>query len=428
MTNALHFVSIRPIFFVFFVAVLIRLVLMTAFPPPEGYFAVDFSEHTGGDFSLYSRMADNLISQGNFGGEPAKTYGSPFINPGWAFFLAGVYLIFGKIAIVLILVQIFLGALIAFGVYVLASYFFDKKIAVISGIVAALWPPFLIQTFDYGNSLLLYAVLFLFGTIFFTQAVLEKRFFLGVLSGVLLGFAALIDSIAVFIPLIFLIWTVILLGFKGYLRVPVELKSVGLALLIFFIAFIAILSPWFLRNIQVSESVSETPTISKGELLFVSPSSLRSVIQGFWKRGDLVISGLGKMFVFPFNISALDQYTERSYKKVVASLFQGEDIELNRREKMVLATKSAFTLLHWLVLFLGFAGLWLSFKDTKGFGLLVGLIFLYTIFAVLGYVVLRGGFNGISLLSSFLFPLMPFLIVLASSVVFRIKNPFYNNI
>lgn len=428
MTNALRFVSIHPLFFVFFVAVLIRLALAAFFSFPEftEYATENFAG--GGDFALYSRMAENLISEGNFGGEPAKTYGSPFINPGQAFFLAGVYSIFGKSGAILILIEIFLGALIALGTYTLASYFFIKKIAVISGIVAAFWPPFLIQTFSYGEeSLLLYTVLLLFGTIFFVQAILEKRFFLGVLSGVLLGFAVLVDSIAFFIPLIFLIWTVILLGSKGYLRVPAELKSAGLALLIFFTAFIAILSPWFLRNIQVSNTISEAPTISKGELLFVSPSSLGSVIQGFWKKGDLVISGLGKIFVFPYNISALDHTKpHKSYKNIAMGLLQGENMELNGREWTVLAAKSVFTLFHWLVLFLGFAGLWLSFKNPKGLGFLIGLLLLYTIFAVLGYVVLRGGFNDISLLSSFLFPLMPFLIVLASSIAPWVKNPFHN--
>ena len=389
------FVRSYPIIAIFLLAVLVRILLIIFYPLPNQF---------GGNFSLYNRIAESILSQGDFGGEPQKTYGSPFINPGWSFFLAGFYFLFGKSQVALLSASIFFGGLVAVGVYFLSLQFFNKKTSVLAGVIAAIWPAFLIQTLVYTNSLLLYTVLLLWGTAFFARAVLKEQWLYAVASGILIGFAVLVDSIAFFIPVVFLLWALI---------VRLSVRTL-IPISVFFAVLLLIIAPWVYRNLSVGGDLSKTPTISKGELQLISPDNFVLVSKLAVQDGQ-ILSGFIKMFVFPYNISILDQREPyRSYKEIAKNLLSGESVELTSREKTIFTIKVFITILHWILLGLGIFGI-VAFRNNK-FILFTVLLLGYTVFASIAYGLLgRDNFQGISLLSSFLLPLIPFIIISASA-------------
>ena len=102
----------NPVLAIVLLAVIVRVVVI---------FLLSVVSYSDGDFPLFARMANNLLTQGNFGGEPAVTYGSPNINPGFALWIALLYLIFGQSTTVFWAGQIVLGVLLVWGSYLLAT-------------------------------------------------------------------------------------------------------------------------------------------------------------------------------------------------------------------------------------------------------------------------------------------------------------------
>jgi len=402
--NIFQYIREHPVIFLFTLAVLIRILLMMFLPLPE--------QKLGGDFELYNRIAQSIILQGDFGGEPFETYGSPSINPGWSFFLAGVYFIFGISDLALLGMSLAFGGLLAVGTYFLARRFFNKHVALLSGVVVVFWPPFLIQSFVYADSLFFYTVLLFFSVFFFVKAVQEEQWLFVVVSALLLGFATLVDSIALFIPLVFFLWVLIqrpsLSPFKR--------------IILFLIIFTLVLAPWTYRNISVAENMGlvEAPIISKGELELVSPTNLLLISKLVTHQGVL-LSGLSKTFIFPFNISLLDQGTGLYYKDAVLRFVHGEYSVFSNKEKLILGTKMGITLVHWLLLTLCLLAFFIVGKRERAFLFFVAMLLVYVLVASIGYGSLRtDDFQSISALSSFLFSLVPFLIIIGSYSAFFI--------
>ena len=127
------------------------------------------------------------------------------------------------------------------------------------------------------------------------------------------------------------------------------------------------------------------------------------------------------MFIFPYNISLLDHDEDFSYKKVAMNFISGASIELSGRQTIVLATKTLFTLLYWILLGLGFWGM--VRYNSKYLRLLVILLLGYTILAAIGYGFLQGNnFENIAPLNSFFFVLLPFFIIFASKLFVEGKD------
>jgi len=401
------FVKSHPVVCIFLLAVVIRILVIPFFPSQD-LSGTDLPHFpplllSGGDFALYNRIAESILLQGDFGGEPQKTYGSPFISPGWSFFLAGFYFLFGKSLIALLSVSIFFGGMIASGVYFLSRHFFNRSTAVLAGVIAALWPSFVIHTSAYGESLIFYTVLLLWSFFFFTKGVLGERWLLAAFSGILLGFAALVEPIAFFISAVFILWALIVrFSFRTF-----ALTS------IFLVTFLLVIAPWSYRNLSVSESLSETPLISKGELQLIAPNKLFSISK-LAIRNREVLSGLTQMFVFPTSIYMLDQYNDRSYKETIADIFLGQSVELTRWEIIIISIKIVINTLHLLLLGLSIAGMFV-FRSNK-FVLLTVLLLGYTATASIGFGILQGGnFQNVRLLNDYLFPIMPFIIIIAAA-------------
>lgn len=393
----------HPLISIFVLAVLVRVLLVLIFPLPD---------QTGGDFPIYQRIADSILAEGNFGGEPYKTYGSPSINPGFAFFLAGWEFFFGKTEASLVAASVVLGAFLVVGTFLLSLRFFEKRVALVAGVITALWPVFLIETFAYGSSVLLYTTVLVWSIYLFVRAIQEDHLLFAICSGALLGFAALIDAIAFFMPLFFMPWAfMVRRSFRVVVPVSLFLIAIGL-----------VIAPWSYRNVVVGEHLGiedQAPIIAKEELQRISPESLSRMARLVIQQG-VILSGLSKIFVFPYDVSLLDQKIFEkdafSYKVRLMQMLRGESVPLSQREQLVFGAKIVITLLHWLILALAVTATVLLWRKREwSFPLLVFLLTGYVTTAVIGFGSLAGDdFQSISGPNSFLFPLIPLFLVLAA--------------
>lgn len=360
---------------------------------------------SGGDFALYDRMARNLVVEGDFGGEPLKTLGSPNINPGLALWLAFLYAIFGDSPLVPMAGQVVLGALLVYGAYLFASLVFNKKAGLLAGFIIALFPPVIIITVE-PYSVLLYSVLFLFSLFFFLKGLYTRKLYHGVIAGLLLGAATLNESIAFYLPVIIGLWFLVLV-----IRKTVDYKQAGLLFSLFILGFVAVLTPWAVRNIKVAES--EVRIVSKGELQLISPATV-SKVSNTLSQDNILFSGIKRMFLLPYGIWLLDQGPVDktiSYKTLPGKILKGETFPLN--VLAILVIKISAVAFYWGLLL---AGILAAFKF-RALGSLLALLLLYTATAGIGYVAFQGGdFSTVSYLSIFIVPLTPIFAAFAGGL------------
>lgn len=197
---------------------------------------------TGFDTIEYSTIARNLVENQAF----SKSLSAPFIpnffrSPGYSFWLAFIYWIFGSFKPAVFL-GIIIFAFFAPLTYLIARKVFSEKLAFWSGIIFALEPrmafsaPFLLSE-------QIFLPLFLLSTFFtvkFFNNPEDKKYIF--LSAGLLAISALVRGVSLYL------WPVLLIFFfiKLYRKKPLSdiFKTLALATII----FILVMFPWIIRN------------------------------------------------------------------------------------------------------------------------------------------------------------------------------------
>ena len=199
-----------------------------------------FNFYQGGDSPGYMLLAKNLVEHKTLsldGSEPYRP--NNFRTPGYPLFLALVYLIFHSFV-----PAMFLGALIsAFAaplVYLIAKEIFTEKVAFIAGVFTAIEPMGLFLGISIVTEGIFTSALFLFVFCFIKYLKTEKYPYL-LYSAALLGAATLIR------PIMFYFWPFAIF-FVIYKMKHFGWYAVFKNVLIFIVVFIAVLSPWSIRN------------------------------------------------------------------------------------------------------------------------------------------------------------------------------------
>lgn len=149
------------------------------------------------------------------------------VAPGYPFFISLIYRARGNFETVRF-AQIFILGGTAVLAYLIARKLVPKKFAILAALNVAVWPYLLLYT-----QLILTEVLFTFSLVAATYSLAKfhakptKK--IALLSGLLLGLAALVRPVAMFLPL----W-IIVMGWKKWLIVLA--------------VFILVLAPWTIRN------------------------------------------------------------------------------------------------------------------------------------------------------------------------------------
>lgn len=397
-------IKTHPVFFLFLSAIIVRLFFLLFISLPD---------QTGGDIGTYSYFAYALL-RGDFGGSVL------YIAPGYSFFLALLYGIFGAGTAVLVSFQFFLSGLLAVAMFYLGRLLFSHEtVALTCGAVGVFWPPFVIQSFEYGNSTLLVTLLLTVAIGLLIWGEKKQRYKALFGAGGMLGLTALTEPAVLYLSIPLVGW-LLLTNVRRHLSAVrwTNLHAFLLPSVVLLLAFVIVVTPWAYRNARLFPETIITPIISKDiEKEIFQEKRMRLFLHTFSPEGvGVLVSGLAKEFLVPYNLSLLSHGQTLQYKQLLFS--QGErNVSLSFKEGGILILKILITMLHLFALALATVAFVRNWR-TK-WCMAIALVLLYLTIIPIGVGALLGdNFNGISSLNSFLFYIMPLLLVLAVSEIY----------
>lgn len=220
----------KVLFSIFGVSLIIRLLYVTLFP------TVVF-----GDATAYDGLAIGLIEGKGYGGGT-----SSYWPPGQPFFLAAIYTVFGYNPQIACIFQAFISSLTCIIIYYIGKTVINKKVGIISALIAAIYPTFILY-----SGMLHTETLFIFllplSILYLLKVHEEPSAKNLIITGVSFGLATLVRPIILgFIPFI-LLW--MLLSSKDSKD---RKKNLMKFIAIFLIAMVVV-SPWTIRNYNVHQ-------------------------------------------------------------------------------------------------------------------------------------------------------------------------------
>ncbi|MBN2209466.1 MAG: glycosyltransferase family 39 protein [Candidatus Coatesbacteria bacterium] len=166
-----------------------------------------------------------------------------FLPPGYSFFLAGVYWLFGHSFFAVRFVQAILGALTVVFAYLLTKQMFEEKVARLGAWILAFYPQS-VQFADLMQTETVFLFFFLLAMIFYFRTLRGGSQWNTVSAGLFFGVSALVRSIIIFyLPLI----VGFFLLFKRDRQMIVRSVMVTLIML-------AAIAPWTIRNYAVLDA------------------------------------------------------------------------------------------------------------------------------------------------------------------------------
>lgn len=368
--------------------------------------------HTGGYAHIYTRSIEALHATFTFDtadlflapGMPLALGLAEFVVPLWP---DGIRLFQFGLYVLLILLTFFLARLM----------FQERSNAgSVSMFIMALSPVVLIQIFSLGPDLL-YAVLFLTGIVFALRVVRNKgsAALNAAVSGAALGYAALTDPIGLFVPALVFVWMGIVLVLE---RTPI--KHLALIAVLFAGASIAMLLPWYARNIVVF-GADEAPIVQKRveREIITDARTVQLALYPFTHTPLVVLEKASFMFLVPPDLDFFDQNTKRSYRDILRGFITAGDLDASAKELRVLFVKMFILSVHVSLLALGALGLWFERRNATAW--LTVLLVGYVSFSVIAYASFNL-FRGVSPFNEFIFPLYGLIYSFAALAILRLKN------
>src|SRR3989344_1514706 len=197
-----------------------------------------------GDSSSYFILAQNLLQNHVY----SLSASPPFIPesfrlPGYPFFLYFFQLL-GFPLVLIIFVQMMLGSGTVVLTYLIGKKFLSEKVATVAALLLCIEPTSVFfSTFVMSDTVFVFALLLSIYLMFQRSESLKKDLYFLFLSGVLLGFAILVRTIALYLPSLLILAYVALYSDK--LR-PFS-KSIARDA-VFAIGILLIIAPWSVRN------------------------------------------------------------------------------------------------------------------------------------------------------------------------------------
>jgi len=199
--------------------------------------------------------------------------GTPFYSwrpPGFPFFLAGIYKIFGHSFLAGKIGIAFISSLTCILIYFFLREFFKDKVCFIGSLLYAIYPASIFWS-GYLTPVSLVVFLMVLFSLFLMKGKNQKRNSFLFLSGIFLGMGILTRStFMVFLPLI-LIWFLIEFKKRGILKFS-----------ILFVGCLLIIFPWLTRNYKIHKKLVLTST--EGGIVCYIANNEKSLSQpsGYW--------------------------------------------------------------------------------------------------------------------------------------------------
>ena len=395
-----------------FVAITLTIFLVTCIATSLFYgneLLLGSLEEMNNDDVKYLRSANTLLETGML------TYKNPdeptvFIMPGIVFVLAPFVEIFGMVGAITPF-RIF-NAIIQTGslymIFLLARKMFNNKVAIVALILSAIYIPNI-----YMTNLLLTETMFLFFFMLLCLIVLhgleKKELKYYIVGGIVWGLAALFrPSIGLF-PLVILgMWVV-----KKYS--VQEMFKFGLAASV---TFILVMSPWWIRNAVVFDTFIPF-TLSTGNPMLLGMFEWNQVDEELIKQlntdnlqytgneiidNDIQLEMAHKVFKHKLKENPISYLAWHTIGKVGMNFAQGYIMKpvYGLSYAQLIFQHELYVVLAVIVLIL--AGIYKDKNQWKWFAIFVILYFIAVHLPFLAY-------------SRYMYPVMPFVIILASSLV-----------
>lgn len=190
-----------------------------------------------GDGLHYAALGQSLAESGRFAENGVLNSRR---DPGYPFFLAGIYKIFGFNQNAVYIIQVFLFACIGLVSYYLARFLLgSEKLARLSGMMVALCYPLAMHA-GIIFSEILFTFLFLLSSYFLLLAARKHNLWILSGAGIFLGLATLTRSFIFYLP--------ILLAFAIAFQSRKSFRTALIAALMFLMSFGLVVAPWIARN------------------------------------------------------------------------------------------------------------------------------------------------------------------------------------
>ena len=228
----------------FVVSLLVRLLALASFPPPD----LDPSAEIA-----YLGGAQILVNGKGFSDPSYPVYAPPF----YTIFIATIFSLFGDGQVYVKIVQAFLDSLMIVVAYYIIREIFDARTGLLSAAILAIYPFSTYLTISIASEPLFAFLLSIF-VLLTICAVRSQKFYYYCAAGILLGLATLTRGTTQFLPLIF---PMMLLPFHRLT------KDFLLAYIAFCLSFTLVILPWSLRNYIVLEDFIPVGTAGGGVFL-----------------------------------------------------------------------------------------------------------------------------------------------------------------
>jgi len=358
----------NKLFLIFVLALVIRLGFLIFFSP----IPLESS-----DAPYYNEVALNIIS-GKGITYRQETFSIP---PAYPLFLAGIFKIFGQSYDAVRIVQAILSALTCVLIYLTAKNLFNRKVGLIAGLIAVIYPSFILQSTAILTETLFTFLLVL--TMFCLFRALDKGLAgWGLAAGISLGLATLTRSVTLFFPVLIL---PLVFLYKKRQPIVATFRNFILILILMFL----VISPWAFKDSSIVRQVDLVKKI---------------INKDFFSQA---LSNIYKLYGHPY---ALSDVTSYGYREVFSKFIHGQ---ASFKELMPILkqatfwTKLGILLFYYLILAMALLGLALGYKNWRKFLPLILIIVYMTLPHIIPEAV--GRVN-----ARYVFPIMPFIIVLSA--------------
>ena len=261
----------KTIILLFGIGLLVRIIIsIIGFSKGGDEFFLNYSDAKG-----YTRLAMNMVEGNGFSLDAKPPFTPTAIRtPGYPLFLS-LSLLNLHTFLYAILLQILLGALVPiFSYMLLIRLSFPENIASYTSFFLAL-EPFLAAHSSFLLTEVLFLIFFLYGSYMYMRALQEKRVRFSFASGLLIGYAALIRPIGLYIIFLFTLYFFLQIFFREKVKFFLVLPLA----MVFFIAGMSVVSPWMWRNWKYLGSV-KLASIDDRNLLFLQGGSVLAMAHG----------------------------------------------------------------------------------------------------------------------------------------------------
>lgn len=190
------------------------------------------------DGSEYEILGKNLLLGNGFSESVAPPYVPAVIRDSlYPALVAAIYAVAGQSHLVVYLVQAILSTLTIYFLFLIAVWFFDERVGLVTALLAALYLPVIVYVADILTETT-YIFLIVLGTYCFVRAKMQLGKWL-IAAGVVFGLAALTRSDGLLYPIALVVYALIV--------APDKVKMLRTAV-VFGLVMGVIISPWAVRN------------------------------------------------------------------------------------------------------------------------------------------------------------------------------------